>query len=492
MRSLFSLRRLGQGLSEQMQHPSWFVRLGRDRSGSREREAMRRARWVLPLAAAVLMMGGLPAVANAVPVRSCFGLVPTIVGTDDGEVIEGTEHRDVIVGLGGRDYISGHGGDDVICAGAGPAGVYEHETISGGAGDDLVHGGVGRDDIYGNEGRDRLFGGKGSDLVSGNQGRDLVSGGADIDLIGGCENADLLYGGGHRDYIFGGSGDDQLRGGASHDFLSGDDGDDALFGGRGSDYAVLGHYPGEACGGARRGVGEHDVHVDLRSGLARFEDGSQDRLRSISNVQTGYGRDVIIGDAHSNRLGGGYGNDVVKGGSGDDLLTDLGREREYDPDGSDEVRGQGGDDVLRVGAGRHIIAGGAGRDRVSFLDECEKLVADLESDTATHTCRTYVGAFRDHVSQLLGIEDLRAPVRAYASAITFLGDDGPNLLIGGIENESFDGRGGNDRLLGAAGNDTLDGGSGDDELDGGDDVDSADGGGGADRCVGEVTRNCES
>lgn len=466
----------------------------RDRSAGQlriVRTTIRSATSVLWLAAVVLVTGDLSAVANTVPVRPCFGLQPTIVGTDE-KVIEGTDGRDVIVGLGGRDHIYGHAGDDVICAGAGPHTTYEHEKILGGAGDDLLDGGVGRDDIQGNEGRDRIFGAGGRDVVVGNEGRDLVMGGADVDQIGGCENADLLYGGSHRDLMYGGAGDDQLRGGASGDFLSGDDGDDALLGDGGSDYAVLAHYPGEACGGARRGVGEHDVHVDLRNGLARFEDGSEDRLRSVANVQTGFGRDVIIGDARSNRLGGGYGNDVVKGGLGNDLFIDFGTDREYDPDGIDEVRGQGGDDIIRIGAGRHIIDGGAGRDRTSFHIICEKLVADLQTDTATHTCTNYMQQPRDYVAQLLGIEDLRAPVHAYASAITFLGDEGPNLLMGGTEDETFDGRGGNDHLLGAAGNDTLNGGSGDDELEGGEDVDTVDGGDGADWCVGEVTTNCES
>ena len=49
----------------------------------------------------------------------CFGVVPTIFGTDEADEIDGTPAEDVIVGLAGDDAISGGGGNDKICGGIG-------------------------------------------------------------------------------------------------------------------------------------------------------------------------------------------------------------------------------------------------------------------------------------------------------------------------------------------------------------------------------------
>jgi len=57
-------------------------------------------------------------------------------------------------------------------------------------------------------------------------------------------------------------------------------------------------------------------------------------------------------------LRGDDGNDVLKGGGGDDFL--LGG------DGRDRMRGQGGDDTMIGGDGADILKGGGGNDAVEF------------------------------------------------------------------------------------------------------------------------------
>lgn len=58
--------------------------------------------------------------------------------------------------------------------------------------------------------------------------------------------------------------------------------------------------------------------------------------------------------------------------------------------------------------------------------------------------------------------------------------DSENLLVAGVNNDSFNGGLGDDDLNGGGGDDTLDGGEGNDTLDGGDGNDTLDGGAGSD------------
>jgi Ca2+-binding RTX toxin-like protein len=120
------------------------------------------------IGALALLLGGVTAsAAPASTTETCFGLTPTIVGTDgdDGEnnPIEGTAGDDVIVGLGGSDFIEGQGGDDTICGGPGQDYLFgEVETV------DLDHA------VIGLAGNDRLDGGPGDDGLIGNTGDDAL------------------------------------------------------------------------------------------------------------------------------------------------------------------------------------------------------------------------------------------------------------------------------------------------------------------------------
>lgn len=95
--------------------------------------------------------------ANPPAELTCGGFRPTIVGTEDANVLVGTEGSDVIAGLGGDDIVFGLGGDDVVC---------------GGEDDDTLKGGRGRDILYGQEGGDTLNGGAQKDRCVGDTGID--------------------------------------------------------------------------------------------------------------------------------------------------------------------------------------------------------------------------------------------------------------------------------------------------------------------------------
>jgi hypothetical protein len=105
--------------------------------------------------------------AQGVMVR-CNGFAPTLIGTQDSDVINGTSADDLIHGLQGNDIINGLEGDDFIC---------------GGTGNDMLNGGVGDDQIFGEEGDDILNGGPGSNMLDGGPGRNALNDGLGNDPI---------------------------------------------------------------------------------------------------------------------------------------------------------------------------------------------------------------------------------------------------------------------------------------------------------------------
>jgi Ca2+-binding RTX toxin-like protein len=151
---------------------------------------------------------------------TCNGVLATIIGTDDDEILLGTEEDDVIVGLGGSDIIRGLGGNDTIC---------------GGAGDDVLFGDLGSDRLLGEDGNDIIHGGDGPDLLSGGGGHDVLLGEADNDVLIGGDDDDALHGGPGDDQLIGGGGTDMLRGDAGADELNGGAGFDICDGGSDTD-----------------------------------------------------------------------------------------------------------------------------------------------------------------------------------------------------------------------------------------------------------------
>jgi Ca2+-binding RTX toxin-like protein len=93
--------------------------------------------------------------------EGCFGLPPTITGTDGPDRLNGTSGRDVINGFDGADVIRGLEGFDVVCGGPGRdvlrAGA-NMDALDGGPGNDLLVGGGGFDYVYGKDGRDQCSG----------------------------------------------------------------------------------------------------------------------------------------------------------------------------------------------------------------------------------------------------------------------------------------------------------------------------------------------
>lgn len=184
--------------------------------------------------------------------------------------------------------------------------------------------------VFGNGGLDQLFG---ANLVS-----DELRGGSDGDLLrggdlGDANTDDVLLGGSGNDALQGGKGNDRLEGGSGIDNLDGGEGTDRLDGGRDAD---------RIDGGLNDPNFQRDmvlyidrsnpVRVDLRNEVAtgQGEQGENDTITRVENIQGGRGNDSLTGNAGANLilgnqgddgLGGEEGPDVLDGGEGSDILV---------------------------------------------------------------------------------------------------------------------------------------------------------------------------
>jgi Ca2+-binding RTX toxin-like protein len=355
--------------------------------------------------------------------------------------------------IGGADEFHGYDGDDNIVGEV----FNASGTIFGG--NDIMFGGNGADRMFGefangsgiilNGGDDKMYGEAGADFMRGQSGNDLLDGGTGIDAMEGGTGNDTYYvddaldvtnetnlGGGIGDYVFAsvsytaaagierlyltGAGDinatgsagqnDILIGNSGKNYLDGLTGSDVMRGGLGDDrYFVdnAGDTTDEVNGGG--GIADYvfaTVSFAAAQGIERLY------LQGAGNINaTGRAaqNDILVGNDGANILNGLSGNDLMRGGLGNDTyFVDSAL------DTTDEVIGGGG-------------------------------IADFVFASVSYTAAA-------------GIERL---ILTGASAINGTGRDAQNdILIGNSAANTLLGLTGNDVLIGGFGNDALNGGAG--------------------------------
>jgi hypothetical protein len=138
----------------------------------------------------------------------------------------------------------------------------------------------------------------------------MTRGACPAGMVGGPGN-DVIQGGLGQQYFGGGPGRDRLAGGAGDDLLWGD--------------GTKGRHPGDVIDGGRgRDTVLYDersagVRVDLQRGVGG-RGREHDRLWRIEDAAGSGAGDVLLGDAHANRLWGVDGADLLIGRGGDDVL----------------------------------------------------------------------------------------------------------------------------------------------------------------------------
>ena len=356
--------------------------------------------------------------------------------------------------LSGIENLTGSAFDDAL------TGDTVANTLDGGAGDDTLVGGAGADSLIGGTGIDRAdylasATGIAVNLATGTG----VGGDAHGDMLSGIEN---LTGSTFDDVLTGNASANVLDGGAGNDTLVGGAGVDSLIGGTGIDRA---DYSASATG----------ITIDLAAGTSVGGDAQGDTLSGIENLTGSNYDDVLTGDAGANVLNAGTGNDYADGGVGNDII--------YGGDGNDTLTGNYGTDQMY---------GEAGND--TFLAEWDEGIGDYyNGGDGIDTYKIDGTAVQSYALQI----DLQTGTSQYHDTFisvenligglnndVFNGDAGVNQFWGRDGNDVLDGRGGNDLIYGEAGTDTLFGGDGSDLLDGGIGDDVLSGGAGTDNLIG--------
>jgi hypothetical protein len=195
--------------------------------------------------------------------------------------------------------IDGLGGADTLAAGYGtsPWRPVENNRVDG----SRLDGGPGNDLIGGSPGPDALYGGPGDDGLDGAAGNDSVVGGTDTNAVI-VPGSDRLFGGPGSDDLFDGDGD-------------GSAGPDQIDGG----VCPISVTP---CSGAgTEGANDQDfvlydrrttaVVVSLTQEAGNGQTGENDTLRNLEGTFTGTGADTLTGNARTNGMFAGGGNDTI-------------------------------------------------------------------------------------------------------------------------------------------------------------------------------------
>jgi Ca2+-binding RTX toxin-like protein len=471
------------------------------------------------------------------------GNVDTLISIENAD---GGALDDVLAGDLNANYLRGWEGND---------------TLDGNDGNDSLEGADGKDELYGGDGDDDLQGGSDEDLLEGGAGNDVLHNEAGVDTFMGGEDDDIFRNGWNEaeaGEIFDGSdgidtitvlGDNDFRGttilsieqlafenaanvtfggieaGATNWTIIGDGNVNSLtirldksseaslgswtfvnwtsqdkvsvFGSSGRDVIEAAAVATTIDGGA----GYDRLILDLSAfSAAQIIDMSNAGLQTAAHIRF-QNMEAIAGSL-------GAGNDVVKGGQGDDAGAsldpwaldddiDLGAGNDWfeGRGGNDSASGGTGNDTLDGGAGGDTLSGGAGHDTLySRLGEgvigysiaygyspTEMLdggagidFAIIDRSDATRSLSVDISdpsyvSFSNDGTILVNIERLE-----------FSAGSGNDSLTGGSLNDKLLGAAGRDQLSGRAGNDTIDGGSGVDIIDGGEGDDSLLGGTGID------------
>ena len=331
-------------------------------------------------------------------------------------------------------------------------------------------------------------------------------------IVTGSVGNDAIYGLGGNDSLSGLGGNDTLDGGTGNDTLDGGTGADSLVGGLGNDVYVVDVTTDIVVEAAGAGTDE------VRTALAAYTLGNN-LERLTGSVGTGQS---LTGNALSNLIVGGSGNDSLNGGAGTDTLQGgAGNDTLDGGAGSDTLQGGTGNDVYVVDVATDVVteATGAGADEVrtalatyTLGNNLENLTGNattgqvLSGNTLANVIKGGIGADRldggsgadtlqgglgndvylvdatgDVITEAAnaGTDEVQTALATYtlgtnlenltgtaSTGQTLTGNALANVIKGGVGFNTLDGGAGNDTLLGGSGSEYLVGGAGADQIDG--------------------------
>ena len=363
--------------------------------------------------------------------------------------------------------------------------------IIGNDGNNILDGGAGNDTFYGSNGRDTLRGGIGDDVYHVYSRRSIFeNAGEGIDTVyvpGWTTNSTVSYilddnvenliaeyddsfwgignsldniiiGGNGRNYLGGGGGNDTILGGSSDDKLNGGTGNDIMSGKAGNDYYVI----DTTADVVNENIGEGTDTIECNFSYTLGAN-IENLILTGYNPISGTGNELdntLVGNEGKNILDGGDGNDTLNGGDGayaDTLIGGAGNDSLTGDFFEDVLIGGTGDDTYYFTDSVGIIRENAGEgiDTVVLSSILDKMVLPTNIENLTISTGHGTGNALDNVLSGTG---------SYAS-VTFEGLGGNDRLLGGKFNDTLDGGAGNDTLVGGAGDDLYIFGSGNDVID---------------------------
>lgn len=461
-----------------------------------------------------------------------------IVGNENDNLLDGGEGTDTLTGgLGDDTYVVDDAGDLIVEATGEGTDMVESfvnwqlgdnlENLAlvgeadvdgtGNAQDNVLVGNDGANRLEGGVGNDRLYGGLGDDylvlessgdrafesedegidtierrydtnlvlndnvenlvlggsVVTGNgNGLDnTVTGNAAGNKLAGLDGDDVLYGLDGDDQMWGGNGDDALYGGAGSDYLDGEAGVDRLEGGAGDDVYVVGDSGDvvvEASGGGTDQV-QASASYTLSASIENLFLMGSANIDGTGNALSNY----LAGGDGDNVLNGMGGNDTIVGGAGNDSLIGGAGDDSYVWDETSDS-----DTIDNTGGGFDgLFFDGVARERITFARDGNDLLifVDAGSEPSVRVTNHFLGgdAAIDFVQpdggSMLTTAQINQIVAGGSSGYDQVveGTAAGEQLVGGSGKDLLKGLGGADTLFGLGGNDTLQGGDGDDYLAGG-------------------------
>jgi Ca2+-binding RTX toxin-like protein len=249
--------------------------------------------------------------------------------------------NDILLGTSGDDTLDGLGGDDSA------TGINGNDSLIGGTGFDTLIGGNGTDELLGGDGNDSLEGNGGNDTLTGGPGNDTLRGGGNNDVyrFGTGFGKDLISEDGGWS-----AGNDTVEFDAtiaSTDVVVFTDGNDLVLVVSGTTDVLR-----------IEGVNNSGRRIET------FYFGGDDVTLTYNDIvatATPYpGPTGVVqqGDAASNLLVGGAGDDLVTGLVTGSLMQGGA--------GNDTLEGAAGDETLEGGTGNDALNGGEGNDVYRF------------------------------------------------------------------------------------------------------------------------------
>lgn len=277
-------------------------------------------------------------------------------------------------------------------------------------------------------------------LLHGEGDNDLIIGGSLDEGLDGGDGNDTLLGGDGKDTLTGRAGNDSLVGGAGNDLYmftrltAVDLGQDEVVegtGGSNDDEDTL--FFGYETGGVTVDLSDTDWQ-DVASGDLEIRLNADDSFEYVIGT---FNNDNITGNARTNLIEGGAGNDTMGGGDGDDWYLFRGTAL-----GSDVIIEDADDD----------------RDFLDFSGFEASVDLDLSDDSPQ------VLNFGNLTLDLSNDTAIEGVLGSLAFSNFIIGNERGNFLGGGTGTDIFSGGAGNDVLIGGDNADNLNGGDEDDIL----------------------------